>query len=543
MPVTGKSLIRGRGVAGTDGYANAVNPATGETLEPAFGMVSLVQLEEATEAAKEAFDDYRGTSPEVRAAFLERIAANVEAIGTELTERAAAETGLPAGRLESERSRTVGQLRMFAEVVRQGDHLQVRIDPAQPERQPAGRPDIRQHHIPLGPVAVFGASNFPLAFSTAGGDTASALAAGCPVIVKAHNAHPGTAELMGQAVSKAVKDSGLPEGVFALLFGRGTKLGQALVEDRRVKAVGFTGSQSGGLALMNTAAARPEPIPVYAEMASINPVFVLPGAIAKDASALAGDFVRSLTMGAGQFCTNPGLVFVPTGEPGDSFIDAAARSLRYCAGQTMLSPGIAGACATGTEELAAAEGVQPVAEGTAGTTENSPAPRLFSTSAANFTASPQLQEEIFGAVALFVRYPDAADLMTVAEGIHGQLTATVHYAPADKPLAHELLPVLERKAGRIIFNGWPTGVEVGHAIVHGGPFPATSDSRSTSVGSLAIHRFQRPVSYQNVPDEVLPEALQDMNPWNLNRRINGTFNSFNARANHGDSTRRDGEVN
>ena len=522
MPITGNSIIAGTPVNGTDGEVNAINPATGEKLEPAFGMVSVAQLEDATKAAEAAFDTYRVTSPEVRAAFLERIADNIEAIGAELTERGTAETGLPAGRLEGERGRTVGQLRMFAAVVRQGDHLQVRIDPAQPDRKPAARVDIRQRHIPLGPVAVFGASNFPLAFSTAGGDTASALAAGCPVIVKAHNAHPGTAELVGQAVAKAVKDSDLPDGVFSLLFGAGRSVGQALVADPRIKAVGFTGSQAGGIALMKTAAARPEPVPVYAEMSSINPVFVLPGAIADDAAALAGDFVGSLTMGAGQFCTNPGLVFVPEGKTGDAFISAAAGSLSSCAGQTMLTPGIAGAWEEGVKELATADGVEQVAEGTPGATENAPAPRLFSTTAENFAASPRLQEEVFGAAGLFVRYSDPGELATATENLQGQLTATVHYAPGDEAAARELLPVLERRVGRILFNGWPTGVEVGHAMVHGGPFPATSDPRSTSVGSLAIHRFQRPVSYQNVPAELLPEPLQDNNPWKLNRRLDGS---------------------
>jgi 2,5-dioxopentanoate dehydrogenase len=523
--VTGSSIIAGTPETGTDGTVHAVNPATGEQLKPAFGMVSVDQLTAATTAAEAAFDTYRSTTPEERAAFLERIADNIDAIGDELIDRAAAETGLPAARIQGERGRTTGQLRLFADVVRQGDHIHARIDPARPDRTPAPRLDIRQRHIGLGPVAVFGASNFPLAFSTAGGDTASALAAGCPVIVKAHNAHPGTAELVGQAVAKAVRDSGLPGGVFSLLFGAGRTVGQALAADPRIKAVGFTGSQAGGTALMRTAAARPEPIPVYAEMSSINPVFILPGALTGDPAPLAKEFVGSMTMGSGQFCTNPGLVFIPEGPAGDGFVSAAGAALSASAGQTMLSSGIAGAWNEGVEELTAIPGVERVAEGSPGSTQNAPAPVLFGTTAKTFANAPRLQEEVFGAAGLIVRYSSTKNLVHATEDLQGQLTATVQSGPGDAEVARELLPVLERKVGRILFNSWPTGVEVGHAMVHGGPFPATSDSRSTSVGTLAIQRFQRPVAYQNIPDELLPAALQEANPWQLNRRIDGTVES------------------
>lgn len=524
MTITGNSLLAGTPVHGSDGEVQAVNPATGEKLDPSFGLVSLEQLAEATTAAAAAFDTYRAISPEERATFLERIADNIEAVAAELTERAVAETGLPAARIEGERGRTIGQLRLFADVVRQGDHHQARIDPAQPQRKPAARLDIRQRHIPLGPVAVFGASNFPLAFSTAGGDTASALAAGCPVVVKAHNAHPGTAELVGAAIARAVADSGLPGGVFSLVFGAGRSIGQALVADPRIKAVGFTGSQAGGVALMKTAAARPEPIPVFAEMSSINPVYILPGTIATPEAAvsLAEAFVGSLTMGSGQYCTNPGLLFVPEGETGDAFVSAAAAALSREAGQTMLTSGIAEACAAGIARLESAAGVQRVAEGVPGETLNAPSPVLFTTDWQNFTAAPELQEEVFGAAGLFVRYPENAALLAASESLQGQLTATVQATAEDTATISDLLPVLERKVGRILFNSWPTGVEVNHAMVHGGPFPATSDPRATSVGTLAIHRFLRPVSYQNAPDEVLPEPLQESNPWKLNRRIDGT---------------------
>lgn len=519
--ITGNSIVASLPVFGVHGVTRAVNPASAKEMGPDFGLVSVDQVRDATRAAAEAFDSYRATTPEERAAFLERIADNIQAIGAELTERGVLETGLPVARLEGERGRMIGQLRLFAGVLRQGDHLQARIDHALPERQPAPRPDIRQRHIPLGPVAVFGASNFPLAFSTAGGDTASALAAGCPVVVKAHNAHPGTGELVGQAVVKAVRDSGFHPGVFSLLYGAGTIVGQALVGDPEIKAVGFTGSRGGGVALMTTAAARPEPIPVYAEMSSINPVFVLPGAIADNPKRLAADFLASLTTGAGQFCTNPGLLFVPVGVPGDAFIQECAAGVAQLTGQTMLTSAIADAYEAGGRRLASTPGVELVAQGGGGVTDNAPAPELYETSTSTFSQSPDLQDEVFGAVGLFVRFVDAADLLAATQGLQGQLTATIHATPDDHALAALLLPVLERKVGRILFNGWPTGVEVNDTMVHGGPFPATSDSRTTSVGTLAIHRFQRPVSYQNIPDELLPAPLKEANPWKLNRRIDG----------------------
>ena len=520
--ITGQSLIAGRQVQGSAGTTQALNPATNEKLEPAIGLIDGDQLAEATAAAAAAFDIYRATTPDERAAFLERIADNIDALGPELTERAVLETGLPAARIEGERARTVGQMRLFAGVVRQGDHVQARIDPALPDRAPLPRLDIRQRHIGLGPVAVFGASNFPLAFSTGGGDTASALAAGCPVIVKAHNAHPGTAELVGHAITRAVEESGLPAGVFSLIFGAGTSIGQALVADPNIKAVGFTGSRGGGTAIMATAAARPEPIPVYAEMSSINPVFVFPGAIEDDVDALASGLVGSLTMGAGQFCTNPGLVFVPAGTQGDLFVAAASKALQATRGTTMLTRGIAEACAAGVSKLRNEPDVDVVAEGQPGPTENAPGAVLFGTTTDTFTNNLRLQEEVFGAAGIFVRYTGEDELLGAADALEGQLTATIHATSPDNAAITPLLPVLERRVGRILFNSWPTGVEVGHAMVHGGPYPATSDSRSTSVGSLAIMRFQRPVSYQNIPDELLPAPLQEANPWKLNRRVDGT---------------------
>ena len=520
--LTGHSIIAGSPVPGRLHGSAGVEAATGEPLEPVYTNVDEAQLEEATQAAADAFDTYRATSPQQRAAFLEKVAAEIEADGEPIVARAVAESGLPLGRLTGELARTTGQLRMFAEVVRVGDHLEARIDPARPDRTPLPRADIRQRQVPLGPVAVFGASNFPLAFSVAGGDTASALAAGCPVVVKAHNAHPGTSELVGAAVARAVADSGLPAGTFSLVYGSGTSVGQALVRDPRIKAVGFTGSRAGGLALVATAAARREPIPVYAEMSSVNPVVVLPGSIAGGrAEALATAYVGSLTLGSGQFCTNPGLTFVPAGADGDAFVAAAARAVAETTGQTMLTTGIAQAYDKGTSALRGAAGVTVEAEGRAGQAANAPAPLLTSTTTTTLRDEAAVSEEVFGAAGVLVRWSDVDELSEALRGVEGQLTVTVQAAESDHEVARTLLPLLETKAGRILFNGWPTGVEVGHAMVHGGPFPATSDPRTTSVGSLAIYRFQRPVAYQDVPADLLPEATRDDNPWGLTQRVDG----------------------
>lgn len=521
MTLTGHSLIAGQPVPGESKTTFGFNPATNEVLEPAYTLLTEEQLKTATAAAKEAYASFSTLDPETHASFLDAIADNIEAIGDKLIVRAGQETGLPAARLQGERARTTGQLRLFANVVRQGDFRGVRIDPPMPDRTPMPRADIRQRQIPLGPVAVFGASNFPLAFSTAGGDTASALAAGCPVVFKAHNAHPGTSELVGQAIAKAVKDNGLHPGVFSLIYGPGASIGQALVSDPAIKAVGFTGSQNAGVALMRTAAARMEPIPVYAEMSSLNPVFVFDGALKGDVDALAQQYVTAVTSSSGQLCTSPGLLFAPEGEAGDKLAAAVGRAVAACNGQTMLTEGIAGSWNAGTEALGNAEGVEVIGQGTQGATENAPAPTIFGTDVQQFVSNHVLHEEIFGAASLVVRYSSVEDLAQAASRIEGQLTASLQLTEEDYPTAAALLPVLEQKVGRIIVNGWPTGVEVGHAMVHGGPFPATSDSRTTSVGTLAINRFLRPVSYQNLPQEILPAPLQDSNPWHLNRRING----------------------
>ena len=474
----------------------------------------------ATQAAHAAFATYRATTPEQRADFLESVAAEIEADRVAIIAEAVRESHLPEARITGEVGRTTGQLRLFAGVVRRGDHLGVRVDPAQPDRAPLPRPDIRQRMVPLGPVAVFGASNFPLAFSTAGGDTASALAAGCPVVVKGHPAHPVTGTLVARAVSRAVERAGLPAGVFSFVLG-GIETGQELVKDPRIAAVGFTGSRGGGLALVRSAAERDVPIPVYAEMSSINPVVVLPGALGGDVEALATAYVGSLTLGAGQFCTNPGLLFLPSGERGDAFLRAAGEAVAQSTGTPMLTPGIASAYASGTASLRGTDGIRVVGEGRDGG-EHAPAPVVYEVPADMLALDDStVTDEVFGAAGVVVRFDAVDELLPRIERLEGQLTATVHATDADTADAAALLPALELKAGRVLFNGWPTGVEVGHAMVHGGPFPATSDGRSTSVGSLAIERFQRPVAYQDVPDVLLPDAVRDDNPWGLRRRIDG----------------------
>ena len=522
MTINGEMIIGQRTVKGTAGVIQAINPAKNEPFGPDFGLANQEQVDTACNLAWAAFDTYRATSPEQRAKFLETIADNIMAIGAELIERAMAETGLPQARLEGERGRTTGQLRLFAKVVRDGYYLNATLDSALPERTPP-RPDLRMRKIPLGPVAVFGASNFPLAFSVAGGDTASALAAGCPVIVKAHGAHPGTAELVGKAVQKAVADCGLPEGVFSMLFGEGRQIGQQLAGNPHIKAIGFTGSRGGGVALMRTAAQRNEPIPVYAEMSSINPVYVLPGALAGDKDKLAGAFADSLTLGVGQFCTNPGLVLGLASAEFDAFVEAAGKALTAKGAGTMLTPGIHKAYNSGIERLNGVDGAQLVAQGQGQGQGCAAQAALYVTDGATFLKTAELHEEIFGPASLVIRCKDEAELRSVTEHLEGQLTATVHATGADKALAASLLPILERKAGRVLFNGFPTGVEVAHSMVHGGPFPATSDSRTTSVGATAIDRFLRPVCYQNIPADLLPEDLVDANPRKLARLVDGTL--------------------
>ncbi len=504
----------------------ATNPATGEPVGPEYAEAGPTEVEAATRLAAEAFPTFRATTPDVRAAFLESVAANIEASTEELWPRVQAETGLPLGRVQGETGRTVGQLRMFANVVRDGAWRGVRIDPALPDRAPLPRPDLRQRAVPVGPVAVFGASNFPLAFSVAGGDTASAFAAGCPVVVKAHPAHPGTSEIIGRAITAAVAEHDLPTGVFSLLQGTTHELGTSLVTDPRIRAVGFTGSRGGGLALVAAAQARPVPIPVYAEMSAVNPVFVLPGALAERAADVARGFVGSLTGSAGQLCTKPGLVFVAEGTGADEFVKVAGEALTDIAAGPMLTAGIAGAFDAAASRTADTEGVTQIGAGQGpGDVTVSSTPRLFETTDDVFSASPALHDEMFGPAALVVRVQDPSRLARIAEGLEGQLTATIHLGDGDDDLARDLIGELELVAGRLLVNGWPTGVDVGHTMVHGGPFPATSAPATTSVGSRAIERFLRPVAYQDVPAALLPTELRDENPYGVPRTVDGRLQS------------------
>jgi NADP-dependent aldehyde dehydrogenase len=517
--LTGKNLIAGewRGAAA---HFAGVAAASGEALEPTFAQGTATDVADACAAAAAAQPVFAALPLSQRAAFLRLMADKIDALGDTLTQRAMLESGLPEARLNGERGRTVGQLRLFADEVENGGWQSLRIDHAQPQRAPLPKPDLRMRKIPLGPVAVFGASNFPLAFSVAGGDTASALAAGCCVVVKGHPAHPGTSELVAGAILAAIKEAGLPEGVFSLIGGTEHALGEALVKDPRIAAVGFTGSRAGGIALMEHAAGRPVPIPVYAEMSSVNPVVLMPHRMDEAAEALGAAYVGSLSLGAGQFCTNPGIVLAVESEATSRFIATVAEALGGISAQTMLTPGIQSAYAKGIAAIAA-EGATLVGTGAAGASTCGQA-QVFTVSGADFRANPALGHEVFGPSSIIVTCADLEEVAAILAGMEGQLTATLHMASADYPAARELMPILEGLAGRIIANAWPTGVEVTHAMVHGGPFPATSDGRSTSVGTLAIDRFLRPVSYQDMPAALLPKALLD-GPSVVLRRVDGVF--------------------
>ena len=516
------SIIVGGEDRRNDNVFQAVNPATGELLAQVYCEASEGDVADACALAAAAAEGFAGLEPEARARFVDAAADAILGIGDELIETAMAETGLPRVRLEGERMRTVNQLRMFATEIRKGEWLDATIDQALPERTPP-RSDLRRANISVGPVAVFGASNFPLAFSVAGGDTASAFAAGCPVVVKGHPAHPGTGELVARAIREAVRSEGLDDGVFSYLPGRSNAVGGALVADARIKAVGFTGSRAGGLALMDIAAKRGEPIPVFAEMSSINPVVLMPNALDARAEALGAAFAGSLLMGAGQFCTNPGLVLAVDSPSLERFIAAASDAMAAVEPPVMLTPGIFEAYRSGVAALDAHEGTSRVGAGAASAAPNRCSGALFATSAATFLASRELGHEVFGGSSVVVRCRDLAELAQVITGLEGQLTATLHLDASDEAAAAPLLPLLRDKAGRVLANGWPTGVEVCAAIVHGGPFPATSDGRTTSVGTLAMARFLRPVCYQDIPDGLLPAALQQANPWKLPRKVNGVW--------------------
>ena len=499
--LTGKHLIAGQWVAGDSTFLSS--PATGEALSFAVGTPAHVDA--AVQGAEAAFASFSALTREERAAFLEKIADEIEARGAEITAIGTSETGLPAARLEGERGRTTGQLRLFATHIREGAYLDRRHDAALPDRKPAPRPDIKLVQRPIGPVAVFGASNFPLAFSTAGGDTASALAAGCPVVVKGHSAHPGTGEIVAQAIDAAIKALGLHPGVFSLVQGGKRDVGESLVQHPLIKAVGFTGSLAGGRALFDLCARRPEPIPFFGELGSVNPMFLLPHAVANRGEALAKGWAGSLTMGAGQFCTNPGIAVVIASPEASAFVTEAKAALEPMAAQTMLTDGIAKAYRDGRDRVAAQTGVQAVLTSTCDL--RNATPYLFEVSGDDWLGNHVLAEEVFGPLGLVVTVRDAGQMLQVAQSLQGQLTCTLHLDEADTAQAQALMPVLERKAGRILANGFPTGVEVVDAQVHGGPYPASTNFGATSVGTMSIRRWLRPVAYQNLPAALLPADL------------------------------------
>ncbi|WP_417247138.1 aldehyde dehydrogenase (NADP(+)) [Celeribacter sp.] len=497
----GCHLIAGEKIATDTQFSSA--PATGQAFDFSAGTPELVA--QACVAAHKAFAGFAATTREARAVLLETIADEIDARGDAITEVGSAETGLPEGRLVGERGRTTGQLRLFATHIRNGDYLDRRHDEALPERQPLPRPDLRMMQRPIGPVAVFGASNFPLAFSVAGGDTAAALAAGCPVVVKGHGAHPGTGEIVADAITAAVKACGMDAGIFSLVQGGSRAVGEALVTDPRIKAVGFTGSLGGGRALFNLCAARPEPIPFFGELGSVNPMFVLPEAAANRGEKLGADWAGSLTMGVGQFCTNPGIALVVEGSDADQFVASAKAGLEAVSAQTMLTDGMADAYRNGARRVAEGAGVKSLL--TTSCEGRDAAPYLFEVSAADWLADEVLAEEVFGPLGLVIRVKDAAQMLEIAESFKGQLTATLQMDDGDIDLARDLLPVLERMAGRVLANGFPTGVEVCDTMVHGGPYPASTNFGATSVGTLSIRRFLRPVCYQNLPEALLPKDL------------------------------------
>lgn len=521
MQLSGLNLVAGQWVGGGHKVFSNNNPANGEKLIPEFHEASDQEVELAAKEAAAAFDTYQRTTPEQRSNFLRRIAEEINNLGDELIQRAKAETALPEARLTGERARTTGQLIMFADLIREGSWVEATIDRAIPDRKPLPKADLRRILVPLGPVVVFSASNFPLAFSVAGGDTASALAAGCPVIVKAHRGHPGTSELVAIAVQKAVVACAMPAGVFSMLQGTG-QMGLQLVRHSVVKAVGFTGSLRGGRALFDAAAARPEPIPVYAEMGSINPVFILPGALQNKGSAIAEALMQSVTLGVGQFCTNPGLVF---GLRGNAFSDFAtkANEIAQKFSGTMLTQDICKRYRESVEKAANVRGVQSSGE-LASTTQAADASAVvLQADAETFLKQQELYEEIFGPATLLVSCGSPTELETIARSLPGQLTATIHGTDDDLVQYKNLIQILQQKVGRLLFNGFPTGVEVCPSMQHGGPYPATTDSRSTSVGTGAIKRFVRPVCFQNFPQSALPAELQNDNPRNIWRTVDGQF--------------------
>ena len=499
--LTGKHLIAGNWVAGDATFTS--EPAHGDAHD--FSVGTPAHVDAAVKAAEEAFWSFGYSSRAERAALLNAIADEIEARGEDITAIGTSESGLPEARLQGERGRTTGQLRLFASHIEKGDYLDRRHDEALPDRAPLRRPDLRMIQRPIGPVAVFGASNFPLAFSTAGGDTAAALAAGCPVVVKGHSAHPGTGEIVAQAIDAAIKKLGMHPGIFSLIQGGTREVGQSLVQHPLIKAVGFTGSLGGGRALFDLCAQRPEPIPFFGELGSVNPMFLLPEAVKARGEAIAKGWAGSLTMGAGQFCTNPGISVIIDSPEADAFVEAATAALSPVGAQTMLTDGIAQAYRAGRDRVAGVKGVQELLTSTCDM--RNATPYLFATTGKEWLENEVLGEEVFGPLGLIVRVADFDEMMKVAKSLVSQLTCTLHLDKGDTAQGQALMPVLERKAGRVLANGFPTGVEVADSMVHGGPYPASTNFGATSVGTLSIRRFLRPVCYQGLPKDLLPQDL------------------------------------
>lgn len=479
-------------------------------------------VSKAVEKAHEAFALYKTTSPAQRVAFLKKIAEEITAIGDSLITITQQETKLPEARLKGERTRTTNQIQLFADLVQEGSWVRAIIDTGNPERQPLPKPDIRQMQMPLGVVGVFGASNFPYAFSVAGGDTIAALAAGCPVVYKAHPGHPATSDLVAQAIIKAAKAAGMPDGVFSMVQG-GVETGQSLVNHPLVKAIAFTGSFRGGKALYDAAAKREEPIPVYAEMGSVNPVFVLPGILQEKGKAVAESLAASNRLGAGQFCTNPGIVVLEKSATADAFLEAYAASHKAAAGEQMLTDTIYNQYNQSLQKLNDISDLKMIACGVQGNGNSTAVPHTFVVDGKTFLQQPHLQEEVFGPASIHVLADNKEQLLEIAQALQGQITASVWAVDSDWNVYASLLTVLQEKAGRVIINGVPTGVEVGHAMVHGGPYPATTDSKTTSVGSQAIYRFTRPVCFQDFPGVLLPAELKNENASGILRMVNGGY--------------------
>lgn len=522
MELHGKNLIGGKTLASAQTKTfSGIAAATGEKLQPLFYEATPAEADEALAFAAKAFEEYRRQPAEKIAAFLDRIAEKILKLGDELIQRASAETGLPEARLTGERARTMNQFKMFAELLREGSWVEASIDRAQPDRKPLPKVDLRRMLVPLGPVVAFGASNFPLAYSVGGVDTCSALAAGCPVVVKAHPAHPGASELVGRAIQAAVEATGMPNGVFSMVHGVSTEIGLHLVQHPVTKAVGFTGSLSGGRALFDAAAKRPEPIPVFAEMGSTNPVFILPGALKKNGNAIAEGLAQSVTLGVGQFCTNPGLAFGCQGDDWSAFVQRMGQLAGAVAPGVMLHQGISARFHEGTEKFQKVSGVAVAGKSSAEAAQNRAPAMVFNTDAKTFQLQRVLREEVFGPSTLLVNCGSPAELEQIARDLPGQLTATIHGAEEDLAAHANLVSILREKCGRLIFNQFPTGVEVCPSMQHGGPYPATTDSRFTSVGAFAIKRFVRPVCFQNFPDAALPVELKNKNSRNIWRLVDG----------------------